>query len=99
MKDIPLESNIQKDILKYLKSRNDCWFFKAHSGSSYSSKGTPDIIGHYRGLFVGFEVKRPKVGVLSDLQANTIRKINTTGGRAYIVTSVEEVKEILENVG
>lgn len=97
MSEIKLEAAIQKDILKYLSSKDECWFFKAHSGR-YGTKGVPDLIGHYKGQFIGFEVKRPEIGVVSKLQEVTINKINQSGGKAYIVTSVEQVKEILEGV-
>ena len=98
MNKIPLEADIQKAILKYLTSRKDCWFYKAHSGSSFSKKGVPDIIGHCRGLFIGFEVKRPEIGVVSKIQESTIGKINNSGGKAYIVTSVEQVQQILDRL-
>lgn len=93
-KKIPLESFFQKKIINYLSTLPDCFFWKAQAGA-YSQSGIPDICCIYRGQFYGFEVKRPWIGRLSKLQQQTIRKINDVGGRAYIVTFVEDVESII----
>jgi hypothetical protein len=63
----------------------------------YGTAGLPDIICCYRGRFVAFEVKTPD-GKLSKLQEITIAKIRKAKGQAYKVTSVEEVRQILESL-
>lgn len=63
----------------------------------YGTAGIPDIICCVRGKFVAFEVKTAS-GKLTKLQEATIQKIKDAKGKAYKVTSVLEVKIILENL-
>ena len=90
------EKTITNQILKYLKSEPECFAFKEHGGM-YSTAGIPDIICCYRGKFVAFEVKT-LTGKLSKLQEITIKRINEAGGMAIKVTSLQEVKNVLEGV-
>lgn len=90
------EKDIVARILRYLKTEPDCFAWKEHGGM-YGTAGIPDIICCFRGHFVAFEVKTEK-GKLTKLQETTIQRIKDTKGKAYKVTSVEEVKEILENL-
>jgi len=91
------EKKIQGNILKYLKKTvKEGHFFKIHQGR-YAQIGIADILGCFRGRFVAFEVKRPK-GKLTVLQNLFLEKIREAGGIAEKVCSVDDVKEILENV-
>ena len=90
------ESDIVKAILKYLKTVPNCFSWKEHGGM-YGTAGIPDIICCYCGIFVAFEVKT-ETGKLTKLQEATIRKIKEAKGQAFKVTSVEEVKQILEHM-
>lgn len=90
------EKTITNQILKYLKSLPGCFAFKEHGGL-YGTSGIPDIIVCYKGKFVAFEVKTEK-GKLSKLQEITIEKIRKANGRAFKVTNLEEVEEILKGV-
>ena len=92
-----MEKAIENTIKKYLKTLPDCWFFKMHGGM-YSTAGVPDLIICLRGRFIALEVKTEK-GKLTMLQKSTLEKINAAGGTAHKVTSLSEVKEILENIG
>jgi len=91
-----LEKDIVSAIMRYLKTVPGCFAWKEHGGM-YGTAGLPDIICCYRGRFAGFEVKTP-AGRLSKLQAVTIAKIRAAGGAAFVVTSVGEVKEIIQNL-
>ena len=91
-----LEKDIVNAIMKYLKTVPKTFVFKEH-GNMYGTAGIPDLIACIDGKFVAFEVKTPS-GKLSKLQEVTIRKIKEANGKAYKVTSVEEVKQILENL-
>jgi len=91
-----LEKDIVKSILKYLKTVPNCFSWKEHGGM-YGTAGIPDIICCYCGRFVAFEVKT-ETGKLTKLQEATIRKIKEAKGQAFKVTSVEEVKQILEHM-
>ena len=90
------ESDIVKAILKYLTTVPNCFSWKEHGGM-YGTAGIPDIICCYCGRFVAFEVKT-ETGKLTKLQESTIRKIKEAKGQAFKVTSVEEVKQILEHM-
>lgn len=87
------EKIIVNHILKYLKSLEGCFAWKEHGGK-YGTAGIPDIICCYHGKFYSFEVKMP-VGKLTKLQEVTLAKIQNSGGSAVKVTSLEEVKVIL----
>ena len=90
------EKDIVILIMRYLKTVPNCFAFKEHGGM-YGTAGLPDIICCYRGRFIGFEVKTPD-GRLSKLQENTIAKIEAAKGEAFKVTSVDEVRLILEKL-
>ena len=90
------ENTIVKGILAYLRSRDDCFCWKEHGGM-YGTAGLPDIVCCYKGKFVAFEVKQPK-GKVTDLQRRTIEQINSAGGAAMVVRSVDEVKERLRDL-
>jgi Holliday junction resolvase len=49
------EGKIQAEIIKYLKA-NKIWNIRYNANVTY---GLPDIIGIYRGYFIGVEVKTP----------------------------------------
>ena len=88
------EKNIVTAILKHLKTVPDCFCWKTHGGV-YGTAGIPDIVCCIGGRFVAFEVKTPS-GKLTKLQEIMIRRIEAAKGKAYKVSSVEEVKKILE---
>ena len=90
------EKTITNQILKYLKSEPDCFAFKEHGGI-YGVSGIPDVICCYKGKFMAFEVKTSQ-GKLSKLQEITIKRINESGGMAFKVTSLQEVKDVLKGV-
>ena len=90
-----LEKDIVNAIMKYIKALPGCFAWKEHGGM-YGTAGIPDIICCYRGTFIAFEVKTPK-GKTTALQDATIKKIISCGGQAYVVRSVDEVKNILNN--
>ena len=95
---IPLESAITAEIQRYLGRLSGWWGFKVQGGGS-QMRGVPDIVGCYRGRFVGFEVKRPVVGKVSELQKHRIDQINAAGGCALVVYGVEDVKQALAVLG
>jgi hypothetical protein len=90
------ESDIIAAICEYLKSVEDCFFWKEHGGM-YGVAGIPDIICCYKGRFAAFEVKADnrKATLLQEI---TIRKIRTAGGTAEVVRSVGEVKAIIQKL-
>jgi len=91
-----LEKDITAAIIRFLKTVPLCFCWKQFGGM-YGTAGLPDVICCIKGMFIAFEVKT-KQGRLSKLQAATIKRIMEAHGRAYKVTSVTEVKAILESL-
>ena len=89
------ESDIVRAILRYLKTVQNCFFWKEHGGM-YGTAGIPDVIACIGCGFYGFEVKTDE-GTPTKLQLATIRKINAAGGIALVVRSVEDVKAVIAN--
>lgn len=71
------EKTITNQILKYLKTKQECFAFKKHGGLC-STAGIPDIICCRRGKFVSFEVKTLSEK-LSKLQKITIKRSGRNG--------------------
>lgn len=85
------EQSIQSKIIKYLNTKG--YVIKVIEGSR---SGIPDIIASIGGRFYAFEVKRSEKEQPSELQNLNINKIKESGGEAYVVHSLDQVKEILE---
>ena len=90
------EKDIVAAIMRYLKPVPNCFAWKTHGGM-YGTAGLPDIIACLNGRFVAFEVKTPS-GTLTKLQSAMIQRIKESKGEAFKVTSVDEVKAIVENL-
>lgn len=90
------EKAIVNSIMIYLKTVPNCFAFKEHGGL-YGTAGLPDIIACINGRFFAFEVKTLS-GKMTKLQEATIKKIHRAKGEAFKVTSVEDVKQILERL-
>ena len=86
------ESAIQSKIVNYLKLKK-VWYTKVISASH---SGIPDILCCYKGKFIAFEVKQPG-RVPTALQQMNIDNITLAGGYAYVVSSVTEVKNIIDS--
>ncbi len=90
------ESDVTKRILKYMKTLPHCFCWKEHGGI-YGTSGIPDIIACIHGRFIALEVKTQK-GKTTPLQEAAIRKIRSSGGFAFVVRSVDEAKNAIDNV-
>lgn len=92
---VPKESHYQEKIITWIKRNvKGAFIWKATQGA-YSRCGIPDVCVIYHGTFYGFEIKRPLFGITSQLQRRTIADINQSGGKACIVTYIDEVQKIL----
>lgn len=87
------EAQLIQNIKKYLQTLPECFFWKEHGGQ-YGTAGIPDIIVCYKGRFIAFEAKVSK-NKETKLQEITIKKIQSAGGIAAVVRSVDDVKTIL----
>ena len=80
-------------IARWLNAQPGCYAVKTH-GSIYSA-GQPDLLGSYQGRALALEVKRPGRRP-TRLQAAVLKKWRAAGAIAAVVTSVEDVRELLE---
>ena len=86
------EKAVVNSIKRYLDKLPECYVIKTH-GSVYVA-GQPDLLGCYKGRMFALEVKRPG-GKPTKLQQAVLKKWEAAGAIAAVVTSVEEVKELL----
>ena len=90
-----LEKDIVAAIRRYLGTLGEDVFFWKEHGGPYGASGVPDIICCYKGRFLGLEAKLPG-SRLTPLQRRALDKINSAGGIARRVESVEDVKAVIE---
>jgi len=92
------ESTLQRKIRKSLQAEfpNSFWF-KVHGGP-FQIAGLGDLIGCVLGIFFMFEIKHPDEDhPVSALQKHRIKEVNSAGGVAEVVESVEEAIDIVKN--
>ena len=87
------ESRIQSPILNYLRSLERCFAFKA----DVSTRGIPDVICCYRGLFVSFEVKAPGCHE-SPIQLAVGLLLDRAEAHHYVVSRLTDVKSIMRAI-
>ena len=100
-----LERDIVKKIINYInKTRDDkTWegFAWKNHGGLYSVKGLPDVMAVIRkdgkSFFLCLEVKVPG-NKPSEIQKALIRKFESLGVVAEVVTTLTEVEKIIEEL-
>ncbi len=101
----PLERDIQKSILEYLKLRGFYAWRNQTQGTwdagkgiyrnAQTLKGVSDILGVLSGgRILAIEVKRPG-GKLSLDQVEFLKKVQGLGGKAFVAYSLQDVIESL----
>lgn len=91
----PLERVEQGKILRWLEERG-VYVFKT---INTNKAGIPDILCCFNGKFIALEVKR--VGLehkLTEMQKLNIKKIRGAGGIAEVVSTLEDVKCLFNNI-
>ena len=102
---------IEAQILEYLNSLPHAFFIKTDtkgifdeelktyrkSPSPWVIRGWPDITGIIGGVVILFEVKTQR-GVVSKHQKGFMNKWRKCGGTVFVVRSVDEVRETLEEL-
>lgn len=91
------EAKITKEIKLYMMRHEHSPFFLKVCGGGMQKSGIPDFLVCYKGMFVALEVKQEK-GRVSNIQKACIKEIQSTGGIAEIVRSVEEVAKIFKKI-
>lgn len=91
------ESKYQELMLDYLESKG-AWVFTSHGGSIYQVAGLPDVIGTYKGVFLGLELKTGKYQA-TDLQKQKLNAIQDAGGVGMILRDdFEDLNKILHYI-
>ena len=89
------EKNIENNIKRYLKSKGA--YYVKYFGNQFSQVGVPDILCCYKGRFIGIEVKN-ETGKTSPLQDVNLMQIKQAGGISLVARSVEDVKQVIDNI-
>lgn len=77
------ESKFQTLVLDYIEERGG-WCFTSHGGSMYQVAGLPDVIGTYKGVFLGLELKVGNYQA-TQLQKSKLNAIQEAGGVGMIL--------------
>lgn len=85
------EQQLQSKILKYLNGLDNCWAFKAES----VTRGVPDIICCYKGLFVGIEVKSGNRHA-TKIQSAIMNKISKAWGYVFTAHDLDFVVDVIK---
>ena len=90
-----MESSLLKQVVSYLKSLQKAgkplFFFKTHGDPI----GIPDLLLCINGKFIGIELKT-QTGRISKAQEYIKGKIESAGGKVFIVKTVSDLKNIIE---
>lgn len=89
------ETKTKHEIITYLNTLLECWHVAYHT-MGYGKRGVPDRLVCYRGRFVALEIKAPG-GKPTAWQERCIAEINAAGGVAAVVSSVAEVRKLIED--
>jgi len=89
------EGRLVKNILDFLNANYPGYWRKIHGGP-FQRRGIPDILGCYRGRFVGIEVKE-KGNKPTMLQIDNGKEIIGRGKGIWMVAySVDDVKKAMQ---
>lgn len=110
MNSVQTETQIQKQILDYLKDCPYVHVWRSNAGQvqknvKLAPKGCPDIIGYITevplrpvwGHFIGFEVKQPGKLQTQD-QQDWEADMDMAGALYFVVHSVEDVVDIIKGL-
>lgn len=88
------EAKLQKKIVKFLNETPETLATKVHGGQYQSLM--LDVACCYGGKYMELEVKVPgRENTLTKRQEHRIKKVKEAGGISAVVTSVEDVRELL----
>lgn len=91
------ESRLSRNIAKALRLDGH-FVFKIHGGPTMMA-GLPDLIVCADGHFIGLETKMPeKRNNTSARQDYIHEQIREAGGEVFVVTSVEEARQVVRDV-
>ena len=83
MADTP-EKKVKRKVVEVLKQFGAYYFYPVTGG--FGASGVPDIVGCYKGRFLGIEVKADmKKNKPTALQQKNLREIDAQGGVALVI--------------
>lgn len=92
-----LEATVKRNIKKWLNSHGHYHFSPAANG--FGTHGVPDIVVCVGGRFVGLECKAPGKELNTTAnQKDHLHRITASGGTAVVVSSLDQVIEIIERI-
>jgi Holliday junction resolvase len=96
MADTP-EKKVKTKVVAQLKTLGAYYFYPVTGG--YGASGVPDIVGCYKGRFIGIECKA-NGNKPTALQQMNLDQIAAQSGIALVIdeTNVNELKGMIENV-
>lgn len=91
------EKLVKTKVVAQLKTLGAYYFYPVTGG--YGASGVPDVVGCYKGRFIGIECKA-NGNKPTALQQMNLDKIAAQGGIALVIdeTNVNELKGMIENV-
>ena len=89
------ESILEEKVEKFMKDRH-VWQLARFQAAS-NQNGIPDRLYLYKGFLLGLELKT-HTGSPNDLQKKKIAAINENGGIGVIITKVEQIDRLLNNI-
>jgi len=88
------EALLRSKIVKALRAYSGFWV--VNHATQYGTGGLPDIVGCYNGYYIGLEVKVPgKEHTLTERQSHILEQIRKAGGRAAMVTTVDQAMAVV----
>lgn len=90
------EGKVKKKVKAILDEMDVYYFMPGTHG--YGSSGVPDIIGCYKGTFIGIECKAAN-GRTTALQVKNLNHIGRCGGVALVINeeNVSDLKELIHH--
>ncbi len=92
-----LESDLSREVIEYLNGLPDCFAYVTHGGP-YQRSGIPDIVGIYKSLGFGIELKM-EGKYPSPIQRKVLRDMRAAGGMAITAWSLETVVDMIAIMG
>lgn len=91
---------VQKEVMSWLRKQPDVFVLRVNA-NGLGNKGVSDCILCYKGLFIALEFKRDLTGSYGVTEPQKIRgrQIKRAGGQWFAVDNIEQVKEILAQIG
>lgn len=90
------ESALSRRMAATIRARGG-FVFKVHGGPTMMN-GLPDLVGCYKGYFIGLETKMPEGDDPTPIQRLRHKQIRASGGITAVVRTVKQVNYILDKI-